>query len=74
MSDLRDLLEQLQSETVKALLDRVRSGEATASDLNVARQLLKDNGVDTIPKKGDPLAQLQDALPDLDANDQMPRH
>lgn len=39
----------------------MNGGEATASDLSVVRQFLKDNGIDSVPKKGSPLDQLNRA-------------
>lgn len=42
---LTELLGDLQLVLVKDLLDRIRGGEATASDLNVARALLRDNSI-----------------------------
>ena len=44
-----------------------RSGEAKAGDLNVARQFLKDNGVECIPVESNPMQELMENLPDLDA-------
>lgn len=38
-------LNELQDLTVKLLLERIREGIATASELNVARAILKDNAV-----------------------------
>lgn len=49
MSNLADLLEELHLKTVEQLLARVKSGEATSQELNVARQMLKDNGIDSVP-------------------------
>ena len=45
------------------LTGRVRSGEATSSDLNVARQMLKDNGITATPVEASPLGNLANALP-----------
>ena len=42
---------------------RVRSGEAKASDLNVALQFLKDNGIEGLPAENTPLKELVDELP-----------
>ena len=58
-----ELLEVLFTDTIEALLARVRSGEATASDLNVARQLLKDNGIEAIATPTNPLGSLAASLP-----------
>jgi len=44
------------------ILRRKRLG-ITASELNVARQLLKDNGIDAVPVEGSPLKSLLDELP-----------
>jgi hypothetical protein len=49
MSTSRTDLNALQSILVSSLMDRIKNGEATAADLNVARQLLKDNGVSVLP-------------------------
>ena len=46
---LQKLLDQLHTELAQELLDKVRSGEAKASELNVARQFLKDNGIEGLP-------------------------
>ena len=44
MTKLSKTLDTLHTELAQTLLDKVRSGDAKASDLNVARQFLKDNG------------------------------
>ena len=48
---------------VDDLAGRIRSGEATSTDLNVARQLLKDNGITAAPVEASPLEGLANALP-----------
>ena len=45
------------------LTGRINSGEATSADLNIARQMLKDNGITAIPAKSSPLESLTNALP-----------
>ena len=52
-------LKSLQDLLVVELMERIESGEATPSDLNTARQLLKDNAiiVDVIRDEG-PIHQL----------------
>lgn len=40
-----DLGAELHQAMARALLDRIRSGDASAAELEVARKLLKDNGV-----------------------------
>lgn len=45
------------------LTDRIGGGEATSTDLNVARQMLKDNGITATPIAASPLEGLINALP-----------
>ena len=47
------------------LLLRIQDPEAKSSDLNVARQFLKDNGIDAVPVEGAPLSDLVATLPDF---------
>ena len=61
------IMKTLHYELAKELLDKVKSGDAKAGDLNVARQFLKDNGVECIPVADNPMAELMNNLPDLDA-------
>jgi len=44
---------------------RIKDPEAKSSDLNVARQFLKDNGIDAVPVEGSPLSDLVRTLPDF---------
>ena len=64
----RDLkkLESLHSVLTRVLLDRVKSPEAKAGDLNVARQFLKDNGIECIPTEKNGLEDIMNNLPDLE--------
>lgn len=59
----QDILDALHGQLAKTLTDKIKNGEATAADLNVARQFLKDNGVDAVPREASPLAELAAALP-----------
>ena len=43
------ILKTIHYELAKHILDLIKSGEAKAGDLNVARQFLKDNGIECIP-------------------------
>ena len=60
-------LNNLHSALTETLLDKVTSGDAKAGDLNVARQFLKDNGIECIPVENNPMEELMNNLPDLDA-------
>lgn len=64
--ELEQLLEQLHTALANDLLKKVQSGEASASDLNVARQFLKDNGIDIDAmnaEKNKPIQSLAKVLP-----------
>jgi hypothetical protein len=67
----RDLLDKLHEVVTQELLMRVRSGEATASELSVAVKFLKDNGasLDVIMAES-PMANLLNDLP-FDAAEKM---
>ena len=63
MSTLNKTLDELHVELAQTLLDIVKSGEAKSSHLNVARQFLKDNGIEGLPVDNSPLQELVDELP-----------
>ena len=56
-------LKELHGVLAEQLLKRVKDPEAKASDLNVARQFLKDNCIEAIPVDNSPLKALVDELP-----------
>ena len=60
-------LETLHECLAKELLGKIQSGEAKADDLNVARQFLKDNGIECIPVESNPMRGAYGELTDLDA-------
>jgi len=59
----RDTLSQLHTAVAQNLLKKIENGEATASDLNVARQMLKDNGIESLPTPDNPIGNLAEELP-----------
>ena len=67
MEDNKKALESLHTALVQELLDRIRTGDAKPSDLNVARQFLKDNGIECLPVPESPFGDLMASLPDLEA-------
>jgi hypothetical protein len=69
MSDLKKTLESLHNELAETLLAKIRSGEATASDLSVARQFLKDNGIDGTRKPNSPIDNLANEIPFTETDD-----
>lgn len=58
-----EALEALHSALANVLAARLQSGEATAADLGVARQFLKDNYINSAPTQDDALSRIRDALP-----------
>lgn len=64
----KDLMEQLHGQLAEDLINRIKSGDATASDLSVARQFLKDNDINCDGASSPKLKKLSDTLPDLGDN------
>ena len=60
-------LQTLQKLLIDEFISRIESGEALPSDLNAARQLLKDNGIHSGISKDNPLENLVKILPFEDA-------
>jgi hypothetical protein len=60
---VEEILKVLHENTAKKLLDIVKSEEVTAAELNVARQFLKDNGIDGTIKNSEPLLNLAKVMP-----------
>ena len=61
MSDKK--LKELHAVLAEKLLKKVKDPDATASELNIARQFLRDNNFDCVPAEGSPLQKLVDELP-----------
>lgn len=58
------ILDELHDSVAKDLLQKVKSGEATASELSVAVKFLKDNGaVNEVITSESPMANLLESLP-----------
>ena len=57
------ILKQLHNELALKLLKKVKDPDATASELNVARQFLRDNNIDCVPVEGSSLQRLAEELP-----------
>ena len=67
--DNQKLMELLHRTLAENLLSRVQDPEAKSADLNVARQFLKDNGIDALPFENSPSSELVKALPDFNDED-----
>jgi len=63
MADMKKLMESLHLYVGEELLRRIETGEASSADLSVARQFLKDNGIDANANQSEPLANLAKILP-----------
>lgn len=63
MSDKSDKLYGLQDLLIDEFINRIQSGSATPSDLNAARQLLKDNQINATVTNDNPMASLVNMLP-----------
>jgi hypothetical protein len=59
-------LSMLHELTAQALIDKIKSGEATSADLNAAIKFLKDNDISCVVSQNDPMKDLIDELPDYD--------
>jgi hypothetical protein len=64
--DQSKLLETLHQALGQELLDRIKQGEAMPALLGVARQFLKDNGIEGLPAGESPLKGLLETLPEFD--------
>ena len=66
--ELKELLEQLHIETAKALLEKIKSGEAKAGDFQAAISLLKHNKiyVNTDRLDDDPIKLLAQELQEME--------
>ena len=58
-----DTLKELHTRLAERLLERIKEKDVKASDLNVARQFLRDNGIDAVPTDNSPLQRLIDEMP-----------
>ena len=63
MTDKTHRLHNLQDILIDEFIERIQSGAATPSDLNAARQLLKDNGIHAQITNDNPLGNLVEMLP-----------
>jgi hypothetical protein len=59
----KDTLKKLHALLCDELVRRISTGEATATDLNVARQVLRDNCIDQSALEGTPILRLAQSLP-----------
>ena len=58
-----DKLRELHAILAEKLLEKIKDADAKSADLNVARQFLRDNGIDAVPTDDSPLQKLIDEMP-----------
>lgn len=58
-----DILSMLHSTLAEVFLHKLRTGEASAADLSVIRQFLRDNGITADPTANEALKNIVDELP-----------
>ena len=63
MSDKSLKLNNLQDILIDEFISRITSGNATPSDLNAARQMLKDNNISATLTNDNPMNELVKVLP-----------
>ena len=56
-------LEQIHTALAEELLRKIADGSATATELNVARQFLKDNSIDCVVDASIPMLNLSKIMP-----------
>ena len=61
----KEMMALLHKTLAENLLLRIQDPEAKSADLNVVRQLLKDNGIEALVVEGSPLSDLVRTLPDF---------
>lgn len=69
MENANDALNSLYTGLCSAFKEKLESGEYTAQDLNVIRQFLKDNNVSSVAARGSPIANVIEAFPFQDEDD-----
>ncbi len=58
-----DTLKEMHTALCQSLLSRIQSGAASRADMSVARQFLRDNGIDCVSADNKPMLNLASSLP-----------
>lgn len=64
-------LGELHEMFAKVLMDKLKSGECTSSELNVIRQFLKDNNIECVGEENDTINNILETLPAFEENKPM---
>ena len=70
----KELMEKLFDATIAELLKKIADGTATPADLNVARQMLRDNGITAVPKNANVADLVAKLGPPADVDDEAPSY
>ena len=69
MAAHEELLGMLHEAVASDLLRRVKSGEATASEMSVVVKFLKDNGIEALATENNSLGNLVKEMPEFSEED-----
>jgi len=69
MAAKEELLGLLHEAVAGDLLRRVKSGEATSSEMSVVVKFLKDNGIEALPTENNSLGNLVKEMPEFSEED-----
>ena len=58
-----DKLRTLHTILAEKLVEKITDPDVKSADMNVARQFLRDNGIDAVPTDDSPLQRLIDEMP-----------
>lgn len=76
--DIKDMtqkkLEALHEILANVLTERICEGDSAPALLNVARQFLRDNGVESLPVEESHLSDLLKTMPTFDEEEECQRH
>ena len=61
-----EVLSELHAGLAHLFMEKLREGEMTTADLNVARQFLKDNQISSQPVEETTFGELAKALPEIE--------
>ena len=61
-----DVLSELHAGLAHLFMERLREGSLGTAELNILRQLLKDNQINSQPTEGSEFGELAKSLPDIE--------
>ncbi|RWM84302.1 hypothetical protein [Mesorhizobium sp.] len=70
----KDLMDALHGIVAQELINRIKSGEASAADISNAIKFLKDNGIEAVLGKNPGVTSLAQQFPVFDDDEDHARH